>query len=171
MAILLSGNWWRIHMHHRKIKATGIRWLSSLIRQWIPVTFKGSVINNVSLSASNLIINHKNNESYYHHTTLIRLLRFQVNIYPANYYYHDSIGSFIIRTGCPVELLGDYTRKFLLFYIKKWCFQQSIQNKRTSIIHWARSPFYKTWHLLIIIEISQFQLYYEKRTQSYAENE
>ena len=28
--ILLYGNLWRIHMHHRKIKATGIRWLSSL---------------------------------------------------------------------------------------------------------------------------------------------
>ena len=171
MAILLSGNLWRIHMHHRKIKATGIRWLSSLIRQWIPVIFKGSVINNVSLSASNLIINHKNYESYYNHSSLISLLWFLGNIYPAIYYYHDSIGSFIIRTGCPVELLGDYTGKFLLFYIKKWCFQQSIQNKRTSILHWARSPFYKTWHLLIIIEISQFQLYYEKRTQSYAENE
>ena len=90
----------------QKNKSTRIRWLSPLIRQWIPVVFKGSVMNNVSLSASNLIINHKNNESYYHHTTLIRLLRFQVNIYPANYYYHDSIGSFIIRTACLVELLG-----------------------------------------------------------------
>ena len=107
----------------------------------MPVIFKGSVMNNVSLSASNLILNHKNNESYYYHTTLIRLLRFQVNIYPANYYYHDSNGSFIIRTGCLFELLGDYTGKFWLFYIKKWCFQQSIQNKRTSILHWARSPF------------------------------
>lgn len=87
-------------------KTTGIRWLSSLIRQWMPVIFKGSVMNNVSLSASNLILNHKNNESYYYHTTLIRLLRFQVNIYPANYYYHDSIGNFIIRTGCLFELLG-----------------------------------------------------------------
>ena len=131
----------------------------------MPVIFKGSVMNNVSLSASNLILNHKNNESYYYHTTLIRLLRFQVNIYPANYYYHDSIGNFIIRTGCLFELLGDYTGKFWLFYIKKWCFQQSIQNKRTSILHWARSPFYKTWHLLIILGIPHFKLYSVKHSK------
>ena len=99
-------------MHHRKIKATGTADSHRLLDQWIPVIFKGSVINNVSLSASNLIINHKNNESYYHHTTLIRLLRFQVNIYPANYYYHDSIEALLSALVSPVELLGDYTRKF-----------------------------------------------------------
>lgn len=136
----------------------------------MPVIFKGSVMNNVSLSASNLILNHKNNESYYYHTTLIRLLRFQVNIYPANYYYHDSNGSFIIRTGCLFELLGDYTGKFWLFYIKKWCFQQSIQNKIPPFSTELEALFTKHDIFLLLSEFHNSN-YTMKNTQSYAENE